>query len=187
MIDIESYKKYGSLAMIAISLFLIIISGVYFGIVYYTVDQVQIALESTDCVIENNNLVGSCQELFALGVYPFLELREILIWVSFFMIFGLTMGILMLGYQSGKSPVLMGLMFLFLTILTYIAIEVSNMYRTMLAIPQFQDIMIEFTVYNRLMLSLPWFIFIVSMFSLMMSIVNYQRSVVNTPTEELDY
>lgn len=187
MIDLEDYKRYGSLALIAVSFFLIIISGVYFGIVYYTVDQVQLAFESTDCVIENNNLVGSCQELFELGLYPFLELRQILVWLSFFMIFGLTLGILMLGYQSGKSPVLMGLMFLFLTILTYMAIEVSNMYRMLLSNLQFQDIMIEFTVYNRLMLSLPWYIFIVGLFSLMMSIVNFQRSVVNTPTEVLDY
>lgn len=187
MIDIEQYKRYGSLVMIAISFLLIIISGVYFGVIYYTVDQIQVAFETQDCVIENNNLVGSCQELFELGLYPFLELREILVWLSFFMIFGLTMGILMLGYQSGKSPVLMGLMFLFLTILTYMAIEVSNIYRTLLSNIQFQDIMIEFTVYNRLMLSLPWYIFIVGLFSLMMSIVNYQRSVVNTPTEELDY
>ena len=187
MIEIGEYRKYGSLVMIAVSFLLIIISGVYFGLIYYTVDQVQIAFESTDCVIENNNLVGSCQELFQLGLYPFLELREILVWLSFFMIFGLTLGVLMLGYQSGKSPVLMGLMFLFLSILTYMAIEVSNMYRTMLSTIQFQDIMIEFTIYNRLMLSLPWYIFMVSLFSLMMSIVNFQRSVVNTPTEDLDY
>lgn len=187
MIDLESYKKYGSLVLIAVSLLLIIISGVYFGVTYWTMDQIQVAFETTDCVIDNNNLVSSCQELFQLALYPFLELREILVWLSFFMIFGLTLGILMLGYQSGRSPVLMGLMFLFLTILTYLAIEVSNIYRTLLSNIQFQEIMIEFTVYNRLMLSLPWFIFIVGLFSLMMSIVNYQRSAVNTPTEVLDY
>lgn len=187
MIEIEDYKKYGSLVVIIVSLLFIIISGVYFGIIYFTMEQIQTAFETQDCVITDNSLVGSCQELFQLAFYPFLELREILVWLSFFMIFGLTLGILMMGYQFGRSPALIGLLFLFLTILTYGAIEISNMYRTMLSNPSFQTIMVDFTVYNRLMLSLPWYVFIVGLFSIMISIVNYQRTIVNTPTEELDY
>jgi hypothetical protein len=187
MIDLEDYKQYGSFVLIVVAFVLMMISGVYFGVIYYMLDATQTAFESTDCVIDNNNLVSSCQELFQLALYPFLELREILVWVSFFIIFGLTLGILMAGYQSGRSPTLMGLLFLFLSVLTYIAIELSNKYKFMLSNTAFQEIMVEFTVYNRLMLSLPWYIFIVSLFSVMVSIVNFQRTRVNEPNHELDY
>lgn len=187
MIDLEEYKKYGGFVVIIMSLVLIVITGVFFGLVYYTLDVTDTALRTTDCVIINNTLVNSCQDLFELGVYPFLALRNILVWLSFFLIFGVTLGILLSGYQAGRSPVLMGFLFLFLTGLVYIAIEVSNIYRTMLQNTLFQTVMVEFTVYNRLMLVLPWYVFIIGLFSLMLSVVNFQRSTVNTPTEELDY
>lgn len=187
MIDLEQYKKFGGLVVMVMGLLMIVITGTFFGIVYYTLDQTDTALRTADCTIDNNTLVSSCQELFELGVYPFLALRNILVWLSFFLIFGVTIGILLSGYQAGRSPVLMGILYLFLAGLTYIAIEVSNIYRTMLAQPLFQQIMVEFTVYNRLMLVFPWYVFIVALFALMLSIVNFQRSPVNAPTEVLDY
>jgi len=47
--------------------------------------------------------------------------------------------------------------------------------------------MIEFTVYNRVMLYFPWFVFFVGLMSVLLSIVNYQRTKTNNPREELNY
>ena len=185
--SLDNFKKYGAIGAILISIFAILISGIFFGATYYVMDQVDTAFQNTDCVIENNVFVENCQELWDLSIYPFLALRELLVWISFFFIFALAMGILVLGYQSGKSPVLMGFLVLIVSVVSYLAIEVSNIYRTLLENEMFRNMMVEFTVYNKVILYFPWFIFIISLFAFMMGIVNWQRTRVNSPENELDY
>jgi hypothetical protein len=150
-------------------------------------DITQTNFESVDCVIENNTLVTSCQDLWDMALYPFLNLKEVLIWFSYFFIFGLVISLLILGYHSGKSPVLMGLMVAFIGGITYLGIELSNIYRTMLENDIFRVMMTEFTVYNKIMLNFPWFCFFVGVFSILLSIVNFQKTLVNEDKQELNY
>ena len=188
MIDgLSNMKQYGSIGIILISIFAIMFSGIFFGITYFIMDTVQTGFEGTDCVIENNLFFETCQEMWAMSLYPVLEMKSILIWVSFFFIFALVFGMLILGYQSGKSPVLMGVLIVLTTIITYISIEVANIYRTMIENDILRDMLVEFTVYNKIMLNFPWFIFIVCLFSFIMGIVNWQRTKVNSSTEEMNY
>jgi len=184
---LDDLKKYGIFLAILISIGFIFASGIYFAIIYFIMDTTQDSFESMDCVIENNTLVGSCQDLWDMSLYPFLALKEILIWFSFFFIFGLVIALLILGYYSGKSPVLMGMMVVFIGGITYLGIEISNIYRTMLENAVFRNMMTEFTVYNRIMLNFPWFCFFVGLFAVILSIVNFQRTIVNTDTGALDY
>lgn len=183
----DELASSGSLVIIILSIIAIFVSGLFFGVTYYLMDSVETAFLATDCIIENNVFVENCQDLWELSLYPFLALKEILVWFSFFFIFAMVLGLLILGYKSGKSPVLMGLLVVFVIILTYGAIEISNVYRTILEVDVFRDMLLEFTVYNKVMLNFPWFVFIVSFLSVMLSIVNYQRTRVNSPTEDLDY
>lgn len=183
----DEYKKYGVVVAIFLSVISIAISGLWFGFIYFTLDSVHTAFLSTDCVIENNTLVGSCQELFQLGLYPFLELKDLFIWISFFFIFSLVIGMFILGYQSGKSPVLMGYLILVTIIMTYLSIHISNIYRTLLENEVFRSMMVEFVVYNKIMLNFPWFVFIITLFSLMLSIINFQKSAVNKSSDDLNY
>lgn len=180
----------GSLAVVILSIFAILISGMFFGFTYYIMDYVDGQFQTIDCEITGNDYVSNCQELFELSIYPFLALRDILVWASFFFIFGLVIGMLVLGYRSGKSPVLMGFLVTFVIVLTYIGIEISNIYRTMLENAMFRTFMVEFTVYNRVMLYFPWFVFIISLMAVMLSIANFQRTKVNSgvgSVDELDY
>jgi hypothetical protein len=183
----EDYKDRGIVLVVLLSVISIAISGLWFGFIYFTLDSVQTAFESTDCVINDNSLIGSCQELFALSLYPFLNLKDILIWVSFFFIFALVLGMLALGYRSGQSPVLMGYFFVIVVAMTYLSIHISNIYRTLLENDIFRDMMVEFTVYNRVMLNFPWFVFIITVMATFLGIVNYQKSAVNKDTDELNY
>lgn len=185
--ELNNLKNYGVIGAILISIFAILISGFFFGASYYVMDSIETAFESTDCVIENNVYVESCQELWGLSIYPILSLRETLVWFSFFFIFALVFAILVLGYQSGNSPVLMGVLIVLVSVISYISIEVSNIYRTLIENDLFRSMMVEFTVYNKIMLYFPWFMFIVSLFAVMMGIVNWQKTRVNTPTGDLDY
>jgi len=112
-----------------------------------------------------------------------------LIWLSYFTIFGLILGMLLLGYNMGNSPWKIGFLIIFMILMTYGGIEISNMYRTLLETDIFRLMMIDFVIYNKVMLNLPWVTFITSLFSFVLSIVNYQRAKVNlvSETEELDY
>jgi hypothetical protein len=187
MFDIGDFKQYGSFVVVLIAIVFIAVSGLFFGVLHYTLETTETAFQSSDCVIENNSLVDSCQELWEISFYPFLALRSILVWFSILSIFGMSLGILLIGYQSGKSPVLLGLLVLFLVGLTYMAIEVSNIYRTLLENEIFRTMMVDFVAYNKIMLGFPWFVFVLGLFSFMLSIANYQRTKVNTPQDELDY
>jgi len=91
---------------------------------------------------------------------------------------------LVAGYQSGKSPVLLGVLILFVVIITYAGIEFANIYRTMLEVPAFLSMVTPFVIYNKIMLNFPWFVFITGLFSAILGIVNFQRSNVNDVTPE---
>jgi len=188
MIDsLDDIKQYGPVGVILISIFAILLSGLFFGVTYYVLGEVDTAFQNTDCVIADNLYVESCQDLWDLSIFPFLALKELLIWASFFFIFALALGILVLGYQSGSNPVLLGFLVVIISVVTYIAIEVSNVYMTLIENDLFRSMMVDFTVYNKIMLSFPWFIFIISAFALIMGIVNWQKTKVNSPRDELNY
>jgi len=177
----------GSLAVITLSILAILISGLFFGLTYYVMDNVETTFQNTHCTIQNNVYVDNCQDLWGLSIYPFLGLRSIFIWANFFFIFALSLGLLVLGYKSGKSPILLGLLVLFTSVLTYIGIEISNIYRSLIEIDIIRDAMIPFTVYNNIMLRFPWFVFIITLLSVMLGIVNFQRTRPNNSNEVLDY
>jgi len=188
MLDwLDNLQGKGIYLSLIISIIMIFCSGMFFGVTYYVIDISHTALLATDCTIEDNTLVGSCQDLLSLALYPFLELRSVFIWLSFFFIFGLVISMLILGYKSGSSPVMLGVMVTFVGGITYLGIMLSNMYRTILEVDTFRAMMVPFTVYNKIMLNFPWFVFFVGLFSVVLGIVNFQKTSVNTPDGELSY
>jgi len=94
---------------------------------------------------------------------------------------------LLVGYRSGTKPYLLGVLVLIEIAIVYGSIHVANIYRTLLENEIIRNAMIPFGVYNTIMLYLPWFVFIISLFSLVLGIVNWQRTPINSNTEELDY
>jgi len=47
--------------------------------------------------------------------------------------------------------------------------------------------MTPFVVYNKIMLYFPWFIFFTGILSVMLSIVNFQKTYVNKGSDALNY
>lgn len=184
---LREMMAYGNIGVVLISLMLISVSGIFFGFTYFFFDQLQTGFESTDCVITGNDIVSSCQELWQLSLYPFLELREILIWLSIFFMFTLVLAMLLLGYQTGFRPHMLGLLAFFELLLTYASLYVANIYRTLIENDVIRGMLLDFTVYSKVMMNFPWFVFIVSLFSVILGIVNWQRSKINTPIGDLDY
>jgi len=177
----------GGIFKLIVSFIFIAISGLFFAITYFMMDNLNTAFLSANCDIANNSIVSNCQELWELSLYPFLALKEVLIWASFISIFALVAGLLVFGYQSGIRPTLLGFLVIIELLFTYGAIHVSNIYRTLIENSIVRDMLSDFTVYNKIMLNFPWFVFIVSLFSLALGIVNWQKTRVNSSNSDLDY
>jgi len=116
-----------------------------------------------------------------------LNLKPIIILFSYLFIFSLVFAMVLLGYKNGENPVMIGVIFIITAVFTYFGLEISNIYRGMLTSEYFYQMMTPFTIYNKIMLNFPWFIAFVGLASLTLSIVNYQRARVNTPTSDLNY
>ncbi len=180
MPDITDMSNKNSIVVIALSMFMIFMSGILFGITYFALEATEAGFLENDCIISNNVYVETCQELWELSVLPFLALRYILVYASYFFIFGNVFAMLVIGYRSGKSPAMAGFLILVISFFTYASILISNIFRRMLEVDLFREIMLPFTVYNQIMLYYPWFIFIISLSSIMLAIVNWQRTKVNS-------
>lgn len=185
--NVNDVVSKGGIFILIISFVLIATSGLFFGVTYFFMDEINTAMESADCTIDNNVIVSTCQELWELALYPFLALREVLIWASFFFIFTLVAGLLIFGYQSGTRPTLLGLLVIVEILITYGSLHIANMYRILIANDIMRSMLSDFTVYNKIMLNFPWFVFIVSLFSIALGVVNWQRTIVNSPKSDLNY
>lgn len=182
MVDFANSKS--SIMIIALSMLMIFMSGIFFGISYFVMEATETAFLGNDCIINNNVYVDSCQGLWELTVLPFLALRYIIVYASYFFIFGQVFAMLMIGYRSGQSPAMAGFLIVIISFFTYASILISNIYRRMLEVVLFRDIMLPFTVYNKIMFYFPWFIFIISLSSIMLAIVNWQRTKVNSVEDQ---
>jgi len=182
--DVSSSK--GTIMLVITGLLMIAISGLIFAGIYFFMDTIQTGLLSTSCEIPGNAFFNDCAGMFEMLVYPFLNLKIILVYLSFFSIFILTMGMLLMGYKSGTNPALLGVFVLLEVLITYGSIHIANIYRILLDNSLIRSAMIPFSAYNTLMLYFPWFVFIISLFSLALGIVNWQKTPVNK-VSELDY
>jgi len=181
----ESDKS--SLIFLAWGLLFIAVSGFFFSMTYFVMETTQTAFEGLDCELPGNVFGETCQDIFTMVVYPFLNAKEVLVYLSYFFIFILVLGMLLAGYNSGTKSWMIGIMLLVEIAFTYGAIYVSNIYRVLLENELIRNSMINFPVYNKIMMNFPWFVFVVSIFSIAFGIINWQRSRTNTPVGDLDY
>ena len=86
------------------AMMLIFISGLLMSISYWVLGKIQTAFENVNCLIPNNVYFETCQEWFMLSIYPALQMKEILIWFSFFYIFGIIFGLFYIGWKVRKHP-----------------------------------------------------------------------------------
>jgi len=185
--DLRDMMAYGNIGVLLLSIVMIAVSGLFFGFIYFIMDETQTAFEANDCVIEDNGIFSSCQDIWDLALYPFLNMKSILIWFSFFFIFTLTLSLLLLGYMSGFNPMMIGVLAFVELLITYASLYLANIYRTLIANVVIRDAMLPFNVYNKIMLNFPWFVFVVSLFSIALGIVNWQRTRVNSSASDLNY
>jgi len=187
---ISDYFDFGTaksnMFLVITGILMIAVSGMIFAGIYFFMDTIQTSLLATSCEISGNVFFSTCQEMWTMIVYPFLNLKSVLVYLSLFSIFILTVGMLITGYKSGTKPSLMGAYALVELFIVYGSFYIANIYRDLLGNEIIRNAMIPFTTYNTLMLYFPWFVFIISLFSLLLGIVNWQKSPVNVDKEDLN-
>ena len=157
--DITGTKK--QVVYNAIAAFTIFLSGLFMAITYYVLSLIEAAFRQVNCLIPDNTYVSTCQEWFAISIYPALNLRFILIWASYFYIFGIVVGLFWLGFKTKKHPVLFVVHMILSIIFGYIAIEIANIYRVLLQNELLYEILTPFVIYNKIMLYFPQFLFFI--------------------------
>jgi hypothetical protein len=94
---------------------------------------------------------------------------------------------LVIGYRSGNNPATIGVFLVLSIVFTYLAIEISNIYFKVLNSPVLYEMLVPFPIYNQIMINFPFFIGLISIVSLLLGIVNFQRSRVNSVNSDLEY
>ena len=160
-----------------IVVFVLFVSGLAMAITYYIMNAIQDAFLSVDCLIPQNSLVDTCQEWFALALYPVLNLKSVLIYGNYFLIFGIVFCLFFMGFRTKKHPVLLIVHIISSIIIGYLSIEIANIYRTLLQNEVIFDMLIPFPIYNKIMLYYPQFMFFVIFLSGLMGFMGVFKNV----------
>lgn len=170
--------KFDNLIMLVIFLVVISVGGLLAGMVYYSVNTLDSTLHTINFALpiqENSTANGNLtdfQDILGLVVYPILELRDALPYLTYFMVFAFIIALGMTAYLSSKNPIFFVLHLLFTVLITYFCIILSNIYKTMMMQPFLNSMMLQFTIYNKLMFYLPQIVFLTSLVFGVISFIN---------------
>lgn len=152
--------------------FLVVVSvvGLLAGILYYDLELIEGVLKTVnfDLPIENPASIGAnnvtdFQDILGITVYPILGLRTSLPYLTYFLVFGFIIVLGMSAYLSSKNPLFFILHLLFTFLITYFCIIISNTYISLLSDSFINSLMLNFTIYNKLMYYLPQIVFFTSL------------------------
>jgi len=166
--------------VVILIIFLVAVSvgGLLAGITYYNMNILQATLETVNFTlpIENmaqaNSNLTDFQDILGIVVYPILNLKSALPYLTYFMVFGFIIALGITAYVSSRNPVFFTLHLLFTLLITYFCFKISNMYIELLTNPFINSLMTQFTIYNKLMIYLPQVVFFTSMVFGAISFIN---------------
>lgn len=154
--------------MILLIIFLVAITtvGIFAGVIYYDMGLIDDVLHTVDFPIPlENNYTGtisnltSFQDILSITIYPLLGLKSSLPMLAYFLVFAFIIAMGLSAYLSSKNPIFFILHLLFLFLITYFSLILSNTYIQLMENPFMNQMMVNFTIYNKLMFYLPQIIF----------------------------
>lgn len=197
MIDNQETKgMFSNLGLLVILLVVISVSGLLAGIIYFDIATVQTALETVNfdipisennSFVYNNITVNDFQDIMKIIIYPILNLKSSLPYLTYFMIFAFIIGLGMTAYLSSKNPLFFVLHILFTFVITYFCIILANMYADLLTNTFINQIMVQFTIYNKLMLYLPQIVFFTSLLFGAISFINLMKPQTSSASTSIQY
>lgn len=157
---------FSNLILLVVFLGIVSFGGLLAGLIYYDMAIIESTLKTIDFQLpiqENSTTavynVTHFQDILNIVVYPILDIKDALPTLTYFMVFAFIIALGMTAYLSSKNPIFFVLHILFLLLMSYFCIILSNMYVDLLSNPFINSMMIQFTIYNKLMIYLPQIVF----------------------------
>lgn len=170
---------FNNLSILVMFLIIISVAGLVAGMIYFDMQVIQTTLLTVNFPIptqDNSTAVAlnmtDFQSILGVVVYPILELRNSLPYLTYFMVFGFIIALGMTAYLSSKNPIFFVLHLLFTIVMTYFSILISNEYISLMTNVFINQMMTPFVIYNKLMFYLPQLIFFTSLFFAVISFIN---------------
>jgi len=187
-------QMFSNFTILIIFLVVISVVGLIAGILYYDMNIMQSTLATVNfqIPIEDNSSIGvhnvtDFQDILGVVVYPILGLKDSLPFLTYFLVFGFIIAMAVTAYVSSKNPVFFILHILFTFLVTYFCIIISNTYKELLSNPFINQLMIQFTIYNKLMLYLPQVVFFSSLVFGAIAFINIIKPQTNYSQTGLNY
>lgn len=163
--------RFENIALLTMFLVSFFVTGILAGVSYYGLKTMETELRGVDFVIPgaqnssnpDTRNVTTFQDVLDITIFPLFDFVDKLPMFSYFMLFAYIIGLAVTAYVSTKNPVFFVVHFLYTLILTYFAMILANAYAEILANPIMDSIMVNFPVYNLLMMYLPQVFFITSL------------------------
>ncbi len=157
--------KFDNLVVLVIFLAVVSFGGLLAGVMFYQMEILETTLMTVDFQIpgaQNGSgeyNVTTFQDILEITAYPILGLRSSLPYLTYFMVFAFIIALGMTAYVTSKNPVFFVVHLLFTLLMTYFCFIIANTYIELLTNPFINSLMINFVIYNKLMLYLPQIVF----------------------------
>lgn len=171
----------GNFVLLLIFLISVLVGGLLAGIIYYQLNVLNTAVHTINFQIpimnnqSNDYNITDFQSILGYTLYPLLGLRTAIPYLTYFMVFAFVIALMMTAYVSSKNGVFFVLHILITLLITYFAIILSNVYIKLLENTFINQMMVEFTIYNKLMIYLPAVVFFTSLVFASIAFVNLMK------------
>lgn len=183
--------EFSNMIILLVFLVIVSISGILAGVLYYDLNLIDNVFHTVNFNIPTqnnltlNNSMTDFQDVLGVTLYPILGLRTAIPYLVYFMVFGLIIALGMSGYLSSKNHLFFILHILFLAVITYFSILLSNTYAQLLTQPFINQIMTPFAVYNKIMLYLPQILFFTGLLSGIAAFIGIIKPISNQQANQI--
>lgn len=185
---------FSNFTLMILFVVVVFVVGIIAGIIYFDVATIQTSIKTINFTIPiqnnaslTNNSITNFQDIMGLVVYPILNIKDALPYLVYFLIFALIIGMAITAYVSSRNPIFFTLHVLFLILITYLSILLSNAYVQLISNQFMNQIMADFVIYNKVMLYLPQIIFFTGLLFGIIAFVNLIKPQTNRSVTGLNY
>jgi len=190
----DATSMFNNFIFLIIFLVVAFAGGIIAGVLYFQMGALETALHDVNFLIpiENqasitNTSITNFQQILEIVAYPILGLKSALPYLTYFMVFAFIIALAIAAYMSSKNPVFFVVHLLFTLLIVYFCIILSNSYIELMSNVFMNNLMLNFTIYNKLMFYLPQIVFFVSLLFGAIAFINLMKPQTNYNVTGLNY
>lgn len=171
-------------AVVISSIIVIFFSGIFFGMAYFFMDNVETALTGLNCQLPDTMYGNSCSDYINRFVMPIFVFKDLIQFLFMCFVFGTIISCLTVGYFAGTSGIYLALDIIFVGCMTYGAILLRNIGVDLFSNTAMQSLLAGVPMYYNIVDNLHIIAFVVALVSVGLGTVNFIRNKTNKVTDE---